>query len=114
MFDLTMLLYTNIWFSIYCFHCIVTFKPKVILPDNSYVLGEYAGSSSLKGMLVFVWDTHGIVPDFVRALNECQNEMTWTQLETGDLLSEGTHKGSEGQADQGTHGEDPQRQRGRW
>jgi hypothetical protein len=49
------------------FPCIVTFKPKVMLPD---VLGEYAGSSSLKGKPVIVRDTRGIVPNFVRALNE--------------------------------------------
>jgi hypothetical protein len=67
--NLTTLLYTNTWFSI-CFHCIATFKPKVILPDDSYVLGEYAGSGSLKGKLVIVRDTRRIVPDFVRALDE--------------------------------------------
>jgi hypothetical protein len=33
------------------------FKPKVILPDDSSVLGEYAGSSSLKGKPVIVRDT---------------------------------------------------------
>jgi phage terminase large subunit-like protein len=33
-------------------------------------------------------------------------------METGDMLSDGTHKGSESQADQRTHVEDPQRQRG--
>jgi hypothetical protein len=54
----------------YCFHCIVTFKPKVLLPDDSDVLGEYAGSGSLKGKPVIVRDTRGIVPDFIRALNE--------------------------------------------
>jgi hypothetical protein len=68
-----MLLYANTWFSV-CFHCFVTFKPgfkpKVILLDYSYVLGEYAGSGSLKGKPVIVRDTSGIVPDFVRALNE--------------------------------------------
>jgi hypothetical protein len=44
------------------------FKPKVILPDDSYMLGmlgEYAGSGSLKGKPVIVRDTLGIVPDFV-------------------------------------------------
>jgi hypothetical protein len=39
------------------------FKPKVILPEDSYVLGDYAGNGSLKGKLVIVRDTHGIVPD---------------------------------------------------
>jgi hypothetical protein len=63
-FHLTWLLplYTNTWFSVYCFHCIqgiVTFKPKVILPDDSCVLFEGNGRN-----------THGIVSDFVRALNE--------------------------------------------
>jgi hypothetical protein len=67
--DLTTLLYTNTWFSV-CFHWIVTFKPKVILPDDSYVLGEYVGSGSLKGKPVIVRITRGIVPDFIRALNE--------------------------------------------
>jgi hypothetical protein len=67
--DLTTLLYTNTWFSV-CFHCIVTFKPKVILPDDSYVLGEYAGSGSLKGKPAMVRDTHGIVTNFVRALEQ--------------------------------------------
>jgi hypothetical protein len=50
--DLTTLLYTKRWFSVYCFHCIhgiVTFKPKVILPDDSCVLGELAGSGTLNG-----------------------------------------------------------------
>jgi hypothetical protein len=32
-------------------------KPKVILPDDSYVVGEYAGSGSLKGKPVIVRDT---------------------------------------------------------
>jgi hypothetical protein len=36
-------------------------------------------------------------------------QMTWTQMETGDMLSDVTHKRSEGQTDQRTHGEDPQR-----
>jgi hypothetical protein len=40
------------------------FKPKVILPDDSYVLG------SLKGNPVIVRNTRRIVPDFVRALNK--------------------------------------------
>jgi hypothetical protein len=38
----TAILYTNTWFSVYCFHCIhgiVTFKPKVIPPEDSCVLG---------------------------------------------------------------------------
>jgi hypothetical protein len=47
-----------------------TFKQKVILPDDSDVLGEYAGGGTVKGKPVIVLDTHGIVPDFVRALNE--------------------------------------------
>jgi hypothetical protein len=68
--DLTTLLHTNTWFSVYCFHCIVAFKSKVILPDDSYVHGEYAGSGSLKGKPVNARDTRGIVPDFVRAMNE--------------------------------------------
>jgi hypothetical protein len=46
------------------------FKPKVILPNDSYVLGEYVRSGSLNGKLVIVRDTSRIVPDFVRALNE--------------------------------------------
>jgi hypothetical protein len=33
------------------------------------VLGEYAGSGSLKGKPVIIRDTRGIVPDLVRALN---------------------------------------------
>jgi hypothetical protein len=37
---------------------------------TEYVLGEYTGSTSLKGKPVIVRDTRGIVPDFVRALNE--------------------------------------------
>jgi hypothetical protein len=41
-----------------------------MLPDDSYVLREYAGGGSLKGKLAIVRDTRGIVPDFVRALNE--------------------------------------------
>jgi hypothetical protein len=36
--DRTTLLYTNTWFSV-LFHCIVKFKPKVSLPDDSDVLG---------------------------------------------------------------------------
>jgi hypothetical protein len=35
-----------------------------------YVLREYAGSGSMKEKLIIVWDNCGIVPDFVRALNE--------------------------------------------
>jgi hypothetical protein len=50
---------------IYCFHCIATFKPK-----DSDVLREYAGSGTVKGKPVIVLDTGGIVPYFVRALNE--------------------------------------------
>jgi hypothetical protein len=46
------------------------FKPKVILPDDSHVLGEYAESGSLKGKPAIVRDTRGIVPDFVRAWNK--------------------------------------------
>jgi hypothetical protein len=43
---------TNTWFSIYCFHCIhgiVTFKPKVILPDDSCVLGGIGGKRLIEG-----------------------------------------------------------------
>jgi hypothetical protein len=40
-------------------------------------------------------------------------QMTWTQMETEDMVSDGTHKGSEGQADQRTHGEDPQTEGGK-
>jgi hypothetical protein len=42
-FHLTWLLLLYTWFSLYCFHCIhgiVTFKPKVILPDDIVCSGH--------------------------------------------------------------------------
>jgi hypothetical protein len=68
-----LLLYTNTWLSIYCFHCIhgiVTLKPKVI----RCVLGPgrkrlFEGNGR---------DTCWIVSDFVRALNEATEvKMAW-------------------------------------
>jgi hypothetical protein len=46
-----LLLYTNTWLSVYCFHCmhgIVTFfKPKVILPDDSWLRARGIGGKRL-------------------------------------------------------------------
>jgi hypothetical protein len=72
-------------------------KPKVILSDHSYVLGVYAGGGSLKGKPVIVRNTRGIVPDFVRALNEAtEMKMAWV---SGWMSTEDTKpmlKGSQG------------------
>jgi hypothetical protein len=46
-------------------HCIVTFKPKVKLPDDSYIRSGNM-REAVQGKPVIVRDT----PDFVRALNE--------------------------------------------
>jgi hypothetical protein len=40
------------------------------MPDDSDVLGDYAGGGTVNGKPVIVLDTRGIVPNFVRALNE--------------------------------------------
>jgi hypothetical protein len=50
-------------------HCHIQTE-SIILPDDSDVLGEYAGSCSVQGKPVIFLDTRRIVPDFVRALNE--------------------------------------------
>jgi hypothetical protein len=68
-----LLLYTNTWFSVYCFHCIhgiVTLKPKV----RSGIGGKrlFEGNSR---------DTRWFVSDFVRAMNEA-NRVNWPELDT--------------------------------
>jgi hypothetical protein len=45
-------------------------NPKYYCPMTVMCSGEYAGSGTVKGKPVIVRDTHGIVRDFVRTLNE--------------------------------------------
>jgi hypothetical protein len=48
--DLTRLPYTNTWFYVYCCHCIhgiVTFKAKVILPDDGQLYARGIGGKRL-------------------------------------------------------------------
>jgi hypothetical protein len=52
---------------VHCIHGIVTFKPKVILLDDSFGARGIGGKRLIEGN---GRGTRGILPDFVRALDE--------------------------------------------